>query len=464
MTGNKQHMRGKAGDLQKPGEAGRLRGFLTNALLSVKVIAPVMIILAAVVAYGALKASKPTPPKPKQVEKVWAVMSQKAIAQTITPTLNLYGKTVSRRQVELRALVAGKIIETGPGLKEGAVVKKGDVLLTIDDFDYKGALREAEATLSEAIARREELEAGRKLEQQNLAYAKDQLALAERDFKRVEDLSKRGTVTKKLADDRKVIVSQRAQAVASHQINLDLQKARLDGQKATIKRLEWKVEQAKRRLEETRLIAPFNAYVSTVSAEIGRTVNVNDRIANLIDTDRLDVRFNLTDAQYGRILSSEGSLIGRPLQIVWRVGGKPQTYNAVVVRIGAEIASDSGGVEIYAAIETGAGALPIRTGAFVEVSINDRQYKGIYRLPQTAIYDGNTIYTIVEDRLTPIKAEIVGYAGSDSLVQASLPKGADILTTRLTLAGEGVKVKIQNESELLIGKKGADAGRPSEGL
>ena len=438
--------------------------FWSKTLFSLKLIVPALIIIAAMAGYGALKSAKPVPQKPERVEKVWPARSIIANAETIIPTLNLFGKTVSRRQVELRALVAGKIISTGPGLKEGALVKKGDVLLAIDDFDYKGALREATAYLQEAVAKKEELAATIELEKQNLKFAKTQARLADRDYKRAADLSKRGTVTKKLADDRQVILSQRTQQVATYEKNLDLQNARLEGQKAVIERLKWKVDQAERRLEETRLIAPFDAYVSTVSAEIGRTVSANDRIANLIDTEMMDVRFILSDAQYGRILASDGSLMGRQVNVVWKVGQQPLKYKATIVRIGAEIASETGGVEIYAAIETGANAAPIRAGAFVEVEVNDRKYVNVYRLPQTAIYEGDKIYTIINSRLEPHAVEIVGYASSDVLVKAAINKGSEILTSRLTLAGKGVKVKTRHNSKVLVGKKPQKAGKTTEGL
>ena len=440
-----------------------LKSWMMNAITSLKIITPVLILIAAFAGYGMLKASKPTPPKPKRVEKVWPVQTKIAAPEAIIPKIRLYGKTVSRRQVELRALVAGQITKTGPGLKEGAAVKQGDVLLTIDDFDYEGALREAKAYLNEAVAKRDELDASILLEAENPKYAEKQLDLAKRDYNRAADLAKRGTVTKKLADDREVIVSQRAQTVTSHEVNLKLQQARLEGQKAVIERLKWKVDQATRRLEETRLIAPFDGFITSVSAEIGRTVNVNDRIANLIDRERVDVRFILTDAQYGRILKSEGTLIGRKVEILWKVGESPIVFQGEIARIGAQITSETGGIEIYATIDTKDHPVPIRTGAFVEVKVNDREFKGVYRLPQTAIYEGNTIYVIENERLKPVKITPVGYAGSDTLVEAEIGKGAEILITRLTLAGEGVKVKPRKSSQK-PDEKPVSAIKSSKGL
>lgn len=417
------------------------------SLTFLKFILPFIILAGSFSTYSYLKSTKPKPKKPVIVEKVWPVDAIAAIPTSQTPILQLYGKTVSSRQVELRALVSGKIIEVSNELKEGALVKKGDLLLKIDDFDYKGALQEARAYLAEAIAREAELKAGVTLDQENLKFTKAQLALAEKDFDRVDDLSKRGTVTKKLADDRKLIVSQRAQAVATSTINLDLQKARQNQQAAVVERLKWKVDQAERRLKETSLFAPFDAYVNSVSTEIGRTMNANDSVATLIDQNKVDVRFTLTDAQYGRIISHEKTLTGREVKIKWKVGETPIEYDAVIVRTGAKIASQTGGVEIYAEVKNPTKPIPLRSGAFVELQLNDRGYQNVYRLPQAALYDGNQIFIVKDDRLKPVTISVVGAAGSDTLVKSEALKPDDqILTTRLTLAGEGVKVKVREKT------------------
>ncbi len=128
----------------------------------------------------------------------------------------------------------------------------------------------------------------------------------------------------------------------------------------------------------------------------------------------------------------------------WRVGETPILYKATIVRTGAVITSQSGGVEIFALVENPVAPVPLRSGAFVGVTLDDREFKNVIRLPQTAIYNGNKIYLIINERLTERTVEIVGASGSDILVKTNLPIKSEILTTRLTLAGEGVKVKVRS--------------------
>ena len=438
----------KSPDVAKPqsyaARGNYLGGVPVHSIL--KLIVPVAIIIGAFMGYGYLSDSKPKPKKPKIVERSWPIDVMPAKFASVTPTMKLFGKTVANRQVELRALVSGKIIEVGPSMKEGALVKKGELLVKIDDFDYKGAVSEAEANLNEAKAKLTEMSASINLEQQNLQYAEKQLGLANKDYKRASNLSKRGTVTKKLADDREVVVTERKQAVSTSTMNLELWSARKSQQEAIIKRLDWKLSQAHRRLEETALVAPFGAYVNSVNAELGRTMSINDRVAMLIDQEKIDVRFVLSDAQYGRLIADNPNLTGRKIKLLWRVGDKPIEYTGKIARTGALISAEAGGVEIYATLDDPKLPVPIRVGAFVEVHLDDRNYKNVIRIPQAALYESDKIYSVENGRLEAVNVTVVGVAGNDILVIGNVPENTPILTSRITVAGEGLKVNSQRST------------------
>ena len=96
------------------------------------------------------------------------------------------------------------------------------------------------------------------------------------------------------------------------------------------------MRQSERRLSETRLVAPFDAYVSDANAEVGRLLNVNDRVATLIDRNWIEIRFTLTDRQYGQIVSQEGTVVGRKIDVRWRLGSRVLSYPARIERGGSE--------------------------------------------------------------------------------------------------------------------------------
>lgn len=422
-------------------EVSRLRKVLR---ISAKTLAPVLVLALGIVTFVGLKATKPEVPQRPAPERVWAVKAIVADISTFRPELILYGQTVAGRRVELRSLVAGEVIETGRHMREGGVVKKGEILLRIDPFQYEGKLVEAKAKLAEARAKAREIEATIDSEQDALKRSKEQLVIAKRDLERAAPLAERGTISKKVADDRRMIVSEREQGLDQRVNNLDIQQAKAAQQRAVISQLDWGVRMARRNLEDSVLQAPFDAYVTNVVAETGRIVSANDPVATLLDTNWLEVRFTLSDRQYGRIVSSDQTLIGREVKVLWHVGDKPIVYEARIERVGAEIAAEKGGVEIYARIDTPNAPTAIRSGAFVEVRVPDRAYERVTALPQTSLY-GDRVYVIEEGRLKARQVDLVGALGAQILVRGQIAKGDKVITTRLSAAGDGVRVEELSE-------------------
>ncbi|MGH1419236.1 MAG: efflux RND transporter periplasmic adaptor subunit [Hyphomicrobiaceae bacterium] len=411
-----------------------------------KVVLPLVILASAFAGYSYLKATKPIAPKRAQAERVYAVKVVTAQVASHQPTLTLYGSTVSGRQVDIRALVSGRVVATGDDLREGGEIAKGDMLIEIDLFDFKVSINEANAQLAEAKARKIELQASLKTEQSSIKFAKEQLKIAKRDLERARPLVKRGALSKQALEQRQNIVSQREQAVTAVENTFAVWQARIAQQDATITRLEQTVALANRRLTETKLVAPFNAYITNIATQTGRTVTANDTIATLIDRDWIEARFVLTNEQYGRIVSADGSLVGRPVKVNWVLGEARFTYEAEIIQVGAQISSATGGVEVFARIHNSSKPAPLRPGAFVEVTLPDRKFDNVVKIPAVALYDGDTVYTVVQDRLQPREVEVVGGSDGDLLVRGELRTGAKIITTRLSKPGQGVRVQLSETS------------------
>jgi RND family efflux transporter MFP subunit len=409
--------------------------------ISAKTLAPVLVLALGIVSFVGLKATKPEVPQRAAQVQVWPVKSVEADVSTFRPELVLYGQTVAGRRVELRSLVAGEVIETGTHMREGGVVAKGDVLLRIDPFQYEGKLVEAKAKLLEARAKAREIEANIESEQDALKRSKEQLVISKRDLARAVPLAEKGTVSKKVADDRRMIVSEREQSLDQRTNNLDIQQARAEQQRAVISQLDWGVRMAERNLEDAVLEAPFDAYVTNVTAETGRIVGANDQVATLIDANWVDVRFTLSNKQYGRIVLNEKTLIGRELKVLWHVGDEPIVYKALIERVGAEIAAEKGGIEIYARISTPNTPTPIRPGAFVEVHMPDRAYERVILLPQSSLYGGKRVYVIEQGRMKAREVDLVGASGEQILVRGEIASGEKVISTRLTAAQDGVRVE-----------------------
>ncbi|NQX80075.1 MAG: HlyD family efflux transporter periplasmic adaptor subunit [Hyphomicrobiaceae bacterium] len=437
---------------------------LLQPRLLAQILSPIIVLAGAISIYQYMSMTKPGAVSREPQKFIFPVRSLSVTFTNDQPAIKLYGTTVAGRQVDLRALVAGKVIRTGSQLLAGGEVKTGDMLLEIESFDYEIAVSEAQAQLTEANAKIVEMEALLQVEKGNLMSAGEQLRLAQIDLDRAKMLVTRGTISKRTVDDRKLTLSQRRQVVQQLNNNLKVWSARKVQQKATISRLEALLKRARKRLSETFLTSPFNAYVSDVEAQIGRMMSVNDRVATLIDRDWIDVKFAITDRQFGRLTAGEVDLIGRPIVVTWDIGSRKLRYNATVERIEARVHAQDGGINIYGRIKTPQIPASIRPGVFVGVKIFDVQYKNVVKVPEEALYkyrndrdeynhnlskDLNIaenekhrkLYVINEGELEERRVQIVGASGQYFLVRGDLKPGERIMVTRLSNPGKGVLVK-----------------------
>ncbi len=408
--------------------------------IGLKALLPILVVAAGFAAFRYLKATKPEAPKRPVAERAFTVETIVAQPGTYKPTLTLYGTTVAGRQVDIRALVAGRVEDTSADLREGGIIANGSALLSVDRLDYQTNLAETEAQLAETRGKIAEFEASIVSERTSLQHAKAQLQLAKSDLERAEPLASRGAVSERTVDDRKQVLLQREQAADQLGNMIKVWEARVAQQKAVARRLETTIERARQRLADTRLTAPFDAYVTEVGAQVGRMLGVNDKVATLIDRNWIEVRLALSDEQYGRILAAEGSLEGRAVTVRWVLGDKVFTYPADIARIGSRIVADTGGIEVFARVRQPLEPVPLRPGAFVEVMLPDQTFTNVYKLPASALYAGRTVYAVVDQRLKGRTVRVLGGEGESLLVAGEILPGDHIVTTRISTPGDGVLV------------------------
>ena len=424
-----------------------------------KLILPLMVIAAAGFAAWQMVATKPEVNKRPSREKAYAVQASPALLQDFRPDIRLYGTVYASRKVDLRALVSGEVIWVNPALAEGQVVSEGDALVRIDPFDYQGGVTEAEANLAEAKAKLAETVATLASDEATLAFLMEQRSFAANDLERAQTLVKSGSLTKQALENRKLTLSQREQSVNARQNNLTVLRARVEQQNANIERLTWRLEQARRNLADTTLKAPFTGLVQTRNVDLGRSVSGNDTLVSLYDPDQMDVRFTLSDAQYGRLIADGDSIKGRAITVNWKLGAVVQGHDAVIDRITPEVNAANGGIEVYARIAAQSG---LRSGTFVELLVPDRLYKKAISVPQAAIYQGNIIYLVQDGRMVAQPVSILAYLGDSVLVDGAVfASDAQIITTRVAEAGPGLKVLVPGR-EAQGRKAGSDPRKAGE--
>ena len=204
-------------------------------------------------------------------------------------------------------------------------MRTGELLIEIDDFNYKSAVQERQAQLAETKARLEEYLSDLTSERQQLIRDNEQRVLREREVARRERLRVRGSGSVKALDDSKLALNQARQAVTSREQAIARLSARAKQQSAVVARMEVTLERARRDLREIWLRAPFDGFLIEVDGAIGKRVSTNDRVARLIDARRLEAKFQVSDEEFGR-LNAAGGYKGRAAAVRWVTRGKTFTF------------------------------------------------------------------------------------------------------------------------------------------
>lgn len=414
-----------------------------------KVVAPIVLLAASGAGAYLLWVTRPEVAAKPARELARTVAAVAVEHGDVRPVMKLYGSIVAGREVELRPLVAGRIVEIGEAFADGGVLRRGDLIIAIDPFDAKADVAEFRARVAETAARIGEIDADLAAAGRLLVHDREQGEFARRDVERRERLQGTAASSVKSLDDARLALSLRAQQLIERQQMIDRLEAQAEQSQAVLERWRVSLGRAQRDLAETRLTAPYDGYLVDTDAGIGKRVGLGDRIAHLIDANRLEARFHLSNNEYARLLAGggDGGFRGRAAGVVWRVGGAAFRYQAVIERVDGVIDAQSGGVDLYARIEGNDADGVLRPGAFVEVSIDDRLYRDVISLPESALHDdgggGDHVYVVVNNRLEARPVEVLLRGGNDVLLRGPLVDNELVVVTRLPEIGPGLLVAVQ---------------------
>ncbi len=120
----------------------------------------------------------------------------------LTQTVVATGRVTTPQRVSIGALVTERVARIP--VQEGQEVRRGDVLLVLDDKDERAALAQAEAAVAQAEAKlRQMREVALPVAQQALAQAEANRVLALQQYQRNQDLAAKNFIAKSALDDTK---------------------------------------------------------------------------------------------------------------------------------------------------------------------------------------------------------------------------------------------------------------------
>ncbi len=198
------------------------------------------------------------------------ITTEKAVVKTITQLVSATGKVQPEVEVKIAPEVSGEVIKLG--FREGAVVKKGELLLAIKPDFYESQVEQQEANLVAARAMS--------------LQSKAQLLKSQDDLKRNEDL-----FAKKLISDSDI---------SGARTSLEVANANLENAQAQIRRTEGSLTQARDQLTKTIIFAPMDGKVTSLNTEVGERVAGTGsyggaEVMRVADLANMEVRVNVNE-------------------------------------------------------------------------------------------------------------------------------------------------------------------------
>ena len=375
-----------------------------------------------------------------QKERVFAVNVETLNKQIASPKILSYGEIYSKRMLEIRPLVSGRLDYVSEKFVEGGYVKSGDILFRLNQKDYLNELEIAEIDLEDTKAQLSE--AISKLDYANLEFevSESQLNLRKNALDRQTQLAESGLITSSQLENTQLAYSSTKQQFLNKQNLVKSSKNAIDKLKIQLKRRSISIDKAKRNLDETEIKAPFDGIIASVNILPGSVINKNEKLGTLLDPNSLEVMFNLSANEFARVIDKDGKLLNLDITAYLKLSNNKIPFSGKIERINPEIINIGSGRKLFASINLGENKT-LRPGDFVVLEIKEPSLKNITVLPSSAVTIDGKIFILEEDnRLKEIEVTILRRQGNEVIVSGA-PTDKEYVMQRSPQLGNGLKIK-----------------------
>jgi membrane fusion protein (multidrug efflux system) len=292
------------------------------------------------------------------------------VIKAIQKDVPLYEEYVAQvfglSDVEVRARVEGWV--TGVHFKEGSVIKKGDLLYTIDDIQYKTKVDEAAS---------------------ELARAKTEVVRSNNELNRVKPLTQLNALSQKDLDNAEA--AYKAAVAAEQAAQSVLENARIE-------------------LGYTKVYALLSGVVGISNARVGdyvSRVSTSSVLTTISDVTSVRVRFQLSEREFLRIARMAQEEIRRMKKVeLLLADGSLYPVPGEVNFANREIDPKTGTITVESTFDNPNGIL--RPGLFVKVRVLFSTFKNAILIPQRSVFQLQSVFQVfsVSDSST-LKASMI---------------------------------------------------------
>jgi membrane fusion protein (multidrug efflux system) len=336
-----------------------------------------------------------------------AVTVVTAEAKEVPVTYEYTAQTSGYREVEVRARVTGIVLRRN--YKEGATVRKGDTMFSIDPEPFKVAVARAEADLGVATARLEQ---------------------ARRDVARLKPVLEAKAVSQKELDD----------AVSGARVA-----------EAETKSVQARLNEAKLNLGYTRVESPITGVASRAAISEGTLVSgPNVLMTTVTQTDPMYVIFGIPDREHlairrdveaGRLKLPAGNRFRTSIrQADGSLYPGTGTLDFTDVRVNAQ----TGTTEARAEFANNRNTL--RAGEFVRILLQGAVRPAAVIIPQRAVLEGpkeKFVYIVnAESKAEPRPVQVGEWAGDGWIIESGVKPGDRVILDGVLKIGPGAPVQV----------------------
>ena len=365
--------------------------------------------IAAVLIFGVYAASTSSenglglPSLPAKAKVYPQVTTVQPVIGSYKSSIKGYGEITPVQHLNLASEVSGKVVERSPAFKSGETLKAGEVLLKIDDNEYREAVASAKSTLASAEVT---------LLQQQLNHTQ---AKAEWE---------------------------RSGLSGSPDSELALYEPQLKAAQAAVEHAKRTLEKAEADLSKTEIRAPFNALVISRSTELGSYVQAGVELAVLYGTDQIELTIPLATKDWRNLPVLTANK--KDWLVTLSDTESDKQWLGYVDRVAQHIDSNTRQRALIVRVDNPLDqSPPIYPGTFIEAEIPGKTLEGVWQVPASSITQNNEIWFVDSaNTLTKAPANLhLRMADKAYLVPDKQVKEPVIVTSPLASYLPGMKVE-----------------------
>jgi multidrug efflux pump subunit AcrA (membrane-fusion protein) len=370
------------------------------------------------------------------------VTTAAAIKRDLPRFFEATGSLAGDQQTDVAPQTAGKVVAVGVDI--GSYVRRGQMLVKIDDAELKLHVDQAAAQVEQAKAavRQAEEKIGLRPGQAfdpnrvaEVAAAKVTYDLAEKELKRAEKLIESGDVSRSFYDEQRARRDQ-----LKNQYDVQLAQARqnyaaVDVARTNVANAMSQLALAKKNLSYAVIPAPIDGFVTERTADLGEYVSPQQKVVTIVRTNPLRIRIDIPEQAIPEVK------VGQSVSITTSAW-PDKNFAGRVARIAPNVSATSRTLTVEAEIENNGNAL--KPGQFATVRLLQERAEPAVLIPARAVLNQagvNRVY-VIKDGHAEQRLVQTGQADGDLIeIRNGVAADEQVATNNLEQLTDGIAIK-----------------------